>query len=386
MSAEPALISPVPYRTFAPAGPGDARLAENERAWLASGAVPGAGGEFEPMATAALLNLHAYVQPNGSVAAGPGGPWRYTWPRDASFVAVALATTGHAAEARRVFGFLDQVPFAGDAGFEARYNPDGSPVSDGRPPQADGCGWVLWAVAQARNADAEAVPPAGTSLRDRCLDRVLDLTDHGARLSRATPDYWENAVQGTTLGISAPLLAGLRAAARDCAVTGDRARADEAARAAAAFAENVALAYRPGYERYGDTGGLDAAIAVMMPPFVGPTDPAPSDEVERAWARYQEEALRPAGGLAPGVAWKEPDNSWTPETALVAYTAAASGLTDRALGWLRWMDAHRAAYGSLPEKVTRTGEPAGPAPLLWTSALVLLTLAVLEGVTDLEPH
>ena len=45
---------------------------------------------------------------------------------------------------------------------------------------------------------------------------------------------------------------------------------------------------------------------------------------------------------------------------------------------LAWLDAHRTVHGSLPEKVTRTGRPAGPAPLTWTSALVLLTLTELD--------
>ena len=71
-------------------------------------------------------------------------------------------------------------------------------------------------------------------------------------------------------------------------------------------------------------------------------------------------------------------SSWTPETALVAYSAAASGEVSTATAWLRWLDRHRTAYGSLPEKVTRSGSPAGPAPLLWTSALVLLTLDELD--------
>jgi GH15 family glucan-1,4-alpha-glucosidase len=323
------------------------------------------------------------VQPNGSIAAGPGGPWQYTWPRDSSFAALALAASGHAPQAREVFRFLDSVPFAGAVGFAARYNPDGTPVSDGRPAQADGCGWVLWAVEQARVADAASVPRAGTALRNRCVDLVLDLTDNGTRLPRATPDYWETAVSGTTLGIAAPLLAGLRAAARDCVITGDSPRALATRRAADSFAEVVTASYGPGYERYGDSGGLDAAVAVLMPPFVGADDPAPLPDAERAWAKYPKTALRPAGGLAPGVAWDEPDNSWTPETALVAYTAAASGRSRLALDWLDWLDAHRTAYGSLPEKVTRTGAPAGPAPLLWTSSLVLLTLDTLEDSGEL---
>ena len=88
---------------------------------------------------------------------------------------------------------------------------------------------------------------------------------------------------------------------------------------------------------------------------------------------YVEQAGRPAGGLAPGVAWKSDGVSWTPETALVAYTAAASGDPATAARWSDWLVAHAAAWGSLPEKVLPDGTPAGPAPLAWTAALLVLT-------------
>ena len=60
---------------------------------------------------------------------------------------------------------------------------------------------------------------------------------------------------------------------------------------------------------------------MLMPPFAAVGDGA----AERAWERYPVLALRAAGGLAPGVEWKRDGVSWTPETAMVAYTAAASG-------------------------------------------------------------
>jgi GH15 family glucan-1,4-alpha-glucosidase len=94
--------------------------------------------------------------------------------------------------------------------------------------------------------------------------------------------------------------------------------------------------------------------------------------------RYQCDALRPAGGLAPGSKWKNDGISWTPETALVAYTAAMSGRPEISARWMDWLDDHRTPRGSLPEKVLATGATAGPAPLAWTAALVVLTTAELE--------
>ena len=113
-----------------------------------------------------------------------------------------------------------------------------------------------------------------------------------------------------------------------------------------------------------------------MPPFVQ----APSKGVVQAWIRYQSDASRPGGGFAPGAQWKQDGISWTPETALVAYTASVSGRRETAERWMDWLSAQRTTWGSLPEKVLATGAPAGPAPLAWTAALVVLTAAELEPV------
>lgn len=378
--AGPGLITPALYRSTAPGSAQDPGLAQVDRDWLAAGTVPGEGTHWEAMGTAALLDLRAYVAQNGAVAAGPGGPWRFTWPRDASFVALALARTGHPAEARAVFGHLAGLEPTGE-GFAARYHADGTPVRDGRPPQSDGCGWVLWSMALARASDRASLPPGAAGLSDRCTDTLVRLVRGGRSLPPASQDYWELPVDGLTLGVAAPVLAGLTAA-RAATAPGpggpqDRdpgSRAELAAASAAGLAALVEQEFGASFQRYGHGGGWDAAVAVLMPPFTDTVDPV----VRRAWVRYQREAHRPAGGLAPGSAWGEKALSWTPETALVAYTAAASGETAIATSWLRWLDRHRTAYGSLPEKVSATGRPVGPAPLVWTSALVLLALDELE--------
>jgi GH15 family glucan-1,4-alpha-glucosidase len=112
-----------------------------------------------------------------------------------------------------------------------------------------------------------------------------------------------------------------------------------------------------------------------MPPF---TD-RPSADVVNAWRRYQVDAMRPAGGLAPGVSWKQDGISWTPETALVALAAASDGDSLVAAHWLDWLGAHRTSWGSLPEKVNSDGTPGGPAPLAWTAASVILAVAALDA-------
>jgi GH15 family glucan-1,4-alpha-glucosidase len=342
------------------------------------------------MVRTALLDLHQLCGPDGAVAAGAGGRWNYAWPRDTAFVAVALARTGHQGEALRALTFLQRVQLP-DGGFEARYLLDGSGPPDDRARQADGAGWVLWAVSEVSRSSASEpdvdAPAAIRLLLDNATAFALAATDDGRRLPRPSPDYWEVPVRRTSLGTAAPLLAGLAASQQMYAALGEGALAERSGAAASRLGAVVGERFANGYERFGATsvgslsaplriggGGLDAAVTFMMPPFAQ----SPSAKVVDAWQRYQSDALRPAGGLAPGSEWKQDGISWTPETAMVAYTAAMSGRPQVATRWMDWLDGHRTRWGSLPEKVLADGAPAGPAPLAWTAALVVLTVAALD--------
>jgi GH15 family glucan-1,4-alpha-glucosidase len=146
--------------------------------------------------------------------------------------------------------------------------------------------------------------------------------------------------------------------------------------AADRLAATVRARFGPGYPRRPGGARRDAAITFLLPPFVeGTPDPA----LLGAWRAVQLEARRPAGGLAPGAGWKEDGVSWTPETALFALTAAATGDRPTARRWLTWLAAHRTTEGALPEKVLADGTPAAVAPLAWTAASVVLTAATLDA-------
>lgn len=338
--------------------------------WLELGVVPGEGTDFEDMSRWALIDLHtmlAAAGEGGAPPAGAAGHWGYFWPRDGAFIALALDRTGHSIEARKLIDFIARLPFDAVRGFDARYLLNGGPViEDPRGPQSDGCGWVLWAIG---SMSEPSLPKSADGLRTKCLRNILRLTSSGWLMPPPSPDYWEIQVDETTLGTAAPMLAGLRAIA-DHGPSAERWAAGDAAQR---FEARLFESMGPALERFGDHGGLDAAVAMLMPPF-GPEDP----RTTKRWLTYQSVALRDSGGLAPGEGWKSDGTSWTPQTALVAYTAAASGRDRTAERWLEWLDEHRVPWGSLPEKVNRSGDPAGPAPLLWTSALVLLTLDALE--------
>ena len=317
----------------------------------------------------------AEVFPPGAVVAAPMSIWRYVWPRDAAFAAAALSAVNLADEALGVLGNLASWQRA-DGGFEARYTSSGR-VPDNRPAQADGAGWFLWAAGRLL---ADGVPAA--DLRDclgaplaRAASRLLGITDTPSHLPAASPDYWEVAETVLTLGTAAPVLLGLEAAtalARAGIDLGGPAQA--LAERVTAVRSAMERNFAPAWGRHLQRDDVDAAIALVLPPFTRPLAGARTVR-QTAAARMH----RPTGGLAPGAGWRDDGISWTPETALMAWSALALGMEEEGTRLLAWLEAHRTAAGALPEKVLADGAPAGPAPLAWTCALILLATASRTG-------
>jgi glucoamylase len=353
-----------------------AAVAASQR-WLGQGIVPGTPAQRE-LATRALLDLRLMVRPDGAVIAGLHQGWDYTWPRDSSWVAAALAGTGHPDAALSILRFLQRVQPA-DGIWAARYYPDGSgPVEDGRPAELDAVGWVPWAVwSWAVTQRITAGSPARAELVQlwpmvtRAADAAADsLTSDG--LPRPAMDYWEDKPIEVTLGTAAPLLAGLRCAADLAAVLGDGTAQARWAAAAARLSAAIAGAFgRTGYQRTSAVGsGADAAVTFLGPPFA-----TPDAAVVRAASAAERELTEPDGGLRPGTAWPgAPGVAWTPETAMFALFDAATGQQAAAGRLLSWLAAHRTGLGELPEQVSPVGQPVSVAPLAWTDAIVLLTL------------
>jgi glucoamylase len=381
------------------AGPGPSAPAESacvaateqtDLDWLEVGRVPGATATQRSMATRALLDLNLAVRPDGAVQAGwlPGSDYEYAWPRDSSWVAVALTDTGHPATAYRILAFLQRMQGSNGI-WAARYAPDGSgPVRDGRPAELDGDGWVPWAVWSW--AVTQPLTPGSPSRREltRLWPMVVRAADADASsltsdgLPGPAMDYWEDSVQ-VTLGTAAPLLAGLRAAADLAADLGSASDGRRWAAAAARLATAITATFgRNGYQRTPSAGsGADAAVTFLGPPFA-----VPDAAVKQAARSAQQELTVPNGGLRPGTSWPgTPGVAWTPETAFFALFDASTGRHAQAGALLTWLAAHRTKLGSLPEQVNSAGQPASVAPLAWTDAVTLLALLAQAGSVPTVP-
>ena len=367
-------------RVLKSTSPVSLEIAAEQRAWLAAGTIPGTPGAVRDTVQDALLDIHTLLLPGGALVANWATPWRYVWPRDAAFVAVALARTGHTGDAVSILQFLQRVQPA-DGVFQARYLPNGSGVPDRRGIETDEIGWALWGTEQVIAAQP---PPQATALRrqfrsliDRSTTAALAVTDRPGALPAPSLDYWEIRDHRLSLGTAAPLAVGLRAAADLQTQLGDDELAATLTRRATELAASIKTRFGShGYPRYLGGSAQDASIAFLLPPFTPTTDPG----VLTDWHHAEQRMHRPGGGVAPGADWGE-GVSWTPPTALFAWTAASTGDRTAAQQRLDWLAAHRTTTGALPEKVLSNGKPAGPAPLAWSDALTILTATTLSAGT-----
>ncbi|HEX5534503.1 MAG TPA: hypothetical protein VFX33_12250 [Actinomycetales bacterium] len=356
------------------------------------GAVPGEGTRWEPMARRAMADLDVLTRDVGggrkAALAGWHRSWRYVWPRDASFVAAAYAVSGRHENALEVLRFV-QDRQEDNGRWHARYTEDGAEPDD-RGEQLDAVGWVLWSVwvwletARTQGVSAAQVDAALSELRPMVVaatEGAIDAIDQRRALPRPSQDFWEVPLTETSLGTAAPVLIGLRAAAALLPELGENSRAATASAAADLVSDGIAAQFgRRGYPRLVTTREMDASVAFLMPPFTV----APPRHAE-AFALASSHLRTPRGGLRPGVEFKDRDVSWTPQTALFALGAAASGDAATASDYLDWLDGHRTNVGSLPEKVDAQGRPAAVAPLAWTASLVLLSLGALDGSVPAPP-
>jgi glucoamylase len=348
------------------------------RSWLESGDRPDPTSPYAALATTALTDLHALTLENGGVLSSFRRSWRYVWPRDTAFAAVAFARTGHLPDALRALSFLQAVQ-APDGSFEARYRPDGSGPPDDRGVQEDAPGWVLWSVdavlAAAPEDHRAEIARSVAPLVDRSVARLLARTARPGALPAPSSDYWEQRESRLTLGIAAPTLVGLLAGSRLL-----QARDPDTAHVAATRADtlrgSVELEFGiSGYSRYAGGRGPDAAVTFLLPPYVDTPQPGALSVAKGAPGALRQ----PAGGLSPGATWPRHDGvSWTPETALFLVAAAESGDAAQANGWLAWFAQHVSPQRSIPEKVDAHGRAGDVAPLAWTDALVLIAMDRLD--------
>jgi len=282
-----------------------------------------------------LLVLRAMTdRRTGAVVAGRRDGWEYVWPRDAGVVAMALASAGYRAEARRIVRFLDGL----DLEAAARFYPDGAPV-EGRAAQGDAAGWID-AAAKAAGAPAGAPRLPWRDLADYQEGEPGDYLGNAIASAAAAPE-------GTSAG---DLPAG-RLAER------------EIGREFGAGGVLVRDAGNPG-------SGVDSSAAWAVRPFSQPS----------LYPRARRSLLRIAAasnryGIVPSQGWDGGVDPWTAPTAWTAWSLAALGERRASLRLMAALRRDATPAGLLPERVdARTGVPTSTTPLAWSHAFAILAI------------
>jgi GH15 family glucan-1,4-alpha-glucosidase len=320
-----------------------------DRAWIARARPlgPGAPGWAKRMYERSLLVLRALTdRRSGAVVAGARVGWAYVWPRDASAVAMALASAGYRGEARRVVRFLQGL----DLGSAARFYGDGTPVV-GRAAEGDAAGWIA--------AAAKAVGlGSASSTRASAVASLPQLE------WRNRPDYQEgnpgdyiaNAIASTAADGPISLHIGVFQARR---------RRSEGIRRRFGMSDGRLV------RRAGDpASGVDSAVAWAVRPF---PLPALFPLVRRSLMRLVAHSGR--FGIVPSEDWDGGDDPWTAPTAWTAWSLAALGERHAALRLMGDLRRDATPTGMLPERVdARTGIPTSTTPLAWSHAFAILAL------------
>ncbi|MGO3023787.1 MAG: hypothetical protein ACTIIH_11180 [Brevibacterium sp.] len=212
LNAESAQILPAQSRVMPNcADPGPARrqqeFLEGCEPWL--GSLP---ADRRELAVSALLDLWVLSDELPAPVAGWAGAWRYVWPRDTAFCAVALARVGLSELAWSHLRCLQSVQSA-DGSFAARVEASTGLPPDDRESQFDSLGLVLWAVSEVHSVSTATTGQSDTGELDdllrRTSRRLFDLTDRGRSLPPVGPDYWEVRESQVTLGLAGPTLVGM---------------------------------------------------------------------------------------------------------------------------------------------------------------------------------
>lgn len=317
-------------------GPAAARA---DRRWIAR-ALPlgsGAPGWARRMYERSLLVLRALTDRRaGAVAAGARDGWAYVWPRDASAVAMALASAGYRGEARRVVRFLEGLNLEA----AARFHGDGTPV-DGRAAQGDAAGWV-----------AAAAVTAGM----RSTVAPLPWRNRADYQEGQSGDYIGNAI--ASAAADGP---------KSRAIGGFSARRREGRGIRRQFGAPGGVLVRRADD---PNSGIDSAVAWAVRPF---PLPALFPLVRRSLMRLVAHSGR--YGIAPSEDWNGGDDPWTAPTAWTAWSLAALGERRAALRLIADLRRDATPTGMLPERVdTHTGIPTSTTPLAWSHAFAILAL------------
>ncbi len=368
------------------------------------------------LAVRSLLTVRTQVDNHGGIVAANDSDimqfnrdtYTYVWPRDGSFVSMALTLAGESEVPRRFIEFCARAQTK-EGYLLHKYNPDGSAGSSwhpwyrGRqsvlPIQGDETALpllMLWKHFQ-HTQDFEFLHAMYQTFVRKGADFLLRYTEAETGLPLPSYDLWEEH-RGVFSYTTATTCAGLRAAGSICAALGHHRHADRYNEGAERMTEALIVHlydeqtksfYKKIKREHGATierdTTPDASLALLWT-----FDVLPADDSRIVGTMQRLEKLLTVqagiGGIArytndyyqsvtPPTA-EIPGNPWIITTLWMAQWRIATAKTlqdlERPLKDLEWAAARASVAGMLPEQMhPLTGAPLSVAPLTWSHAVYL---------------
>lgn len=363
-----------------------------------------------------LFYIRCHVAKNGAIIASGDSEmlqfgrdyYRYIWPRDASFAALALEKAGDFNASKRFFDFC-QDTITSEGYFMHKYRPDKSLGSSWHPWVRDGSKllpiqedetalviYALWKYYEL-SRDIEFIEGIYNTLIKKASDFMLNYRDGKTGLPAASYDIWERDYGISTFTASC-VYGALVAASRFANLLGKGA-SEKSYKDAAADIKKGILKYlydedRGMFHKLIDTSQREPRIdkTVDMSSIYGIykfevlsvedsiVKKALEKSVERlevksevgGIARFEADAYHHKGGDYPG-------NPWINTTMWLSqyYIAQAKSEEDMAevKRWISWVVKYANPAGVLPEQLDPyTGEHLSASPLVWSHAEFVITI------------
>lgn len=348
-----------------------------------------------------LLATVAHVDINGSVIASCDSDikqfgadlYSYCWPRDASWVCIALDRARYHHLSAEIFEFFAKI-ITPRGNFLHKYTPAGDFGSTWHPVpmiQVDETGLPLYALYN--NWDiAKSIWTTGRYYRVLVIpaaNYLVKAINSETGLPISSFDLWEER-KGVHTYSACTVYAGLKGAGELSRTLGDYDNANIWNGAAEKIKESILKKlYDEKLGRFRcslNDPTLDSSVfAVWYFGILPPDDP----KVFRTMKAIEKELKRPSGGIARYLHdnYFGYMNSWIICTLWLSQWYSAVGKLDKALELLNWCASHAHPAGLMPEQVDDKGRPLSVLPLAWShSAYVLAVLDYLHALEKRESN
>jgi glucoamylase len=386
--------------------PWEAMVQQNQQSWqtylnqsrIPAGLSPAEQGVYRR----ALIVLQQNSAATGAHLAAPTStspPYRFSWPRDGSFIALTQLQTGHPEETRKFLEFMARGQKS-NGGWAINYRTDGRPWYDfgDRNNEHDEVGTIPWMMVEyARQTGQWSWLQQQWPVIRKACEFLLRYQDFRTGLIGPTRDLWELSSADTWTYSNAAVYAGFKAGAE----TARRANDSGAAQRYEAAAERIKQGIykylwdeKSGYYVRGintDTLKLDSKVEAANLALVWPfaVFEAQDPRMQKMAEKISTDLATPQGGIRRYTDDRYYDGQpWPVTTSWLAIYYARLGKPDLARRLQAVNTSYAQTTGSLQlgeqydEKLKRW---VSATPLTWSEAKYILTALALENPAGLKP-